>query len=84
MELTRSLDAYQSAPTEDHHLLLLETISTSLDTYLRIQEQTAREQQVQARQSHRSAVVAQRIATASMIFGAAGWIVALIQLLLSL
>ncbi|MEU0239619.1 hypothetical protein ABZ234_18180 [Nocardiopsis sp. NPDC006198] len=83
-DLTRSLARYRAAPTEDHHLVLLESISKSLDAYVELQEQRARAEREQAEQAHRSAVAAHRVAVAGMVFGAAGWLVALAQLLLSL
>ncbi|MFJ9553481.1 hypothetical protein ACIRPH_06675 [Nocardiopsis sp. NPDC101807] len=83
-DLTRSLARYRAAPTEDHHLVLLESISKSLDAYVELQERRARAEREQAREAHRSAVAAHRVAVAGMVFGAAGWLVALAQLLLSL
>ncbi|PDP86671.1 hypothetical protein CQJ94_15360 [Glycomyces fuscus] len=75
---------YRADPTEDHHLALLESISRSLELYVELQERRGREERAQAERTHQSAVTAHRVAVASMVFGAAGWVVALVQLLLTL
>ncbi|CAL9610052.1 hypothetical protein [Nocardiopsis dassonvillei] len=75
---------YRADPTADHHLALLESISQSLETYVQLQELRGQEERAQAQQTHRSTVTAHRVAVASMVFGAAGWVVALVQLLLTL
>ncbi|MFE1471708.1 hypothetical protein [Nocardiopsis dassonvillei] len=65
-------------------MALLESISRSLEVYVQLQERRGRQEREQAQQTHRSAVTAHRVAVASMVFGAAGWVVALVQLLLTL
>lgn len=81
-DLTRSLESYRHEPNNDHHLELLHDISKSLHEHLRVQAETVQEQRDQAQQAQRASVTSRRIALASMVFGAAGWIVALGQLLL--
>ncbi|TQN32985.1 hypothetical protein FHX37_2977 [Haloactinospora alba] len=81
-DLTRSLESYRTEPSNDHHLELLHDISRSLHEHLRVQAEAAQEQRDQAHQAQRDSTVSRRIALASMVFGAAGWIVALSQLLL--
>ncbi|MFF4374651.1 hypothetical protein ACFYZX_14745 [Nocardiopsis dassonvillei] len=82
--VTVRLAEYRADPAQERQLELLKALVEGMDAYTEIHAERMRVEREQAEQAHRAALATHRVAVASMIFGAAGWLVALFQLLLPL